>query len=104
MASINLMPGSNPLFGLNALGGALSRFRQRPASRIRGQCFTCRVDRSAATWSKQGAAATTDDVSYFVAGSALSEDGWRDFSPSRVRQLFGDVEWRRGVDDAGTRA
>jgi outer membrane receptor protein involved in Fe transport len=37
----------------------------------------------------------TDRVSYFVAGSALSEDGWRDFSPSRVRQLFADVEWRR---------
>src|SRR5690606_497401 len=33
-------------------------------------------------------------VSYFVAGSLLSEDGWRDFSPSRVRRLFGDVEWR----------
>jgi outer membrane receptor protein involved in Fe transport len=37
-----------------------------------------------------------DRLSYFVAGSALTDDGWRDFSPSRVRQLFGDVEWRTG--------
>jgi len=29
-----------------------------------------------------------------VTGRVLAEDGWRDFSPSRVRQVFGNVEWR----------
>jgi outer membrane receptor protein involved in Fe transport len=48
-----------------------------------------------------GSGGNNGRLSYFVAGSALAEDGWRDFSPSRVRQLFGDVEWRRGSTTLG---
>jgi iron complex outermembrane receptor protein len=94
IASINLMPGSNPLFGLNALGGAVSIQTKTGFSHpghavsVSGGSFGRRLVEAAS-------GGHTDRVSYFVAGSALSEDGWRDFSPSRVRQLFGDVEWRR---------
>ena len=94
IASINLMPGSNPLFGLNALGGAVSIQTKTGFSHpghavsVSGGSFgRRRVDAASG--------AHTDRVSYFVAGSALSEEGWRDFSPSRIGQLFGDVEWRR---------
>ena len=95
IASINLMPGSNPLFGLNALGGAVSVQTKTGFSHpghavsVSGGSFGRQIGR------RPQSGGHTDRVSYFVAGSALSEDGWRDFSPSRVRQLFGDVEWRR---------
>jgi outer membrane receptor protein involved in Fe transport len=95
VASINVMPGSNPLFGLNALGGAMS-VQTKSGFSHPGHEFTVssgsfrRHRLEAASGGNRGA------LGYFVAGSAISEDGWRDFSPSRVRQLFGDVEWRQG--------
>ena len=35
-------------------------------------------------------------MSYFVTGSYLEEDGWRDFSPTEATQLFGNLGWRVG--------
>jgi outer membrane receptor protein involved in Fe transport len=100
IASINLMPGSNPLFGLNALGGAVSLQTKTGFSHSRQD-----VAVSGGSFGRYlieaGSGGNNGRLSYFVAGSALAEDGWRDFSPSRVRQLFGDVEWRRGSTTLG---
>ena len=46
------------------------------------------------------------NLSYFLAANALTEDGWRDHSPTRLGQFFGNVEWREngsmlGVSVAG---
>ena len=93
IASLNLIPGSNPLFGLNALGGALS-IRTKdgfsaPGSRgsFRGGSFG-RYDVEAESGGQNGR------LGYYLAGSLNTEDGWRDHSPSTVRRLFGDVGWR----------
>ena len=93
IASLNLIPGSNPLFGLNALGGALS-IRTKdgfsaPGSRgsFRGGSFG-RYDAEAESGGQNGR------LGYYLAGSLNTEDGWRDHSPSTVRRLFGDVGWR----------
>ena len=93
IASLNLIPGSNPLFGLNALGGALSiRTKDgfsgagRRAS-LRGGSFG-RYDVEAESGGRNGR------FGYYLAGSLNTEDGWRDHSPSTVRRLFGDVGWR----------
>ncbi len=93
VAGITLMPGSNPLFGLNALGGAISLQTKTGfshpghAARVSSGSFG-RQTVEAESGGRRGG------LSYFVAGAAIAEDGWRDFSPSRVRQLFGDLEWR----------
>jgi iron complex outermembrane recepter protein len=93
IATVTLMSGSNPLFGLNALGGAVSVQTKTGFSHV-GHGFSA----SAGSFGRYLAEAETGGnngrLSYFVAGSALTEDGWREFSPSRVRQLFGDVGWR----------
>ncbi len=93
IASLNLIPGSNPLFGLNALGGALSiRTKDgfsgagRRAS-FRGGSFG-RYDVEAESGGRNGR------FGYYLAGSLNTEEGWRDHSPSTVRRLFGDVGWR----------
>jgi iron complex outermembrane recepter protein len=96
IASLNLIPGSNPLFGLNALGGALSiRTKDGFGSpgqqvSVRGGSFG-RYDVDAESGGRRGA------FGYYLAGSLTSEDGWRDQSPSTVRRLFGDAGWR-GAD------
>jgi outer membrane receptor protein involved in Fe transport len=93
IASVNVMPGSNPLFGLNALGGALSVQTKTGLSHP-GHEVTVSAGSFGRRWVEGTTGATHGNVSYFVAGTALAEDGWRDFSESRIRQLFGDVEWR----------
>jgi iron complex outermembrane recepter protein len=92
IASISLIPGSNPLFGLNALGGALSiRMKDGFSHPGRRASFTTgafgRHQAEAEVGGARGA------LSYFLAGSLVDEDGWRDHSPSTVRRLFGNVGW-----------
>ena len=94
VAGVNLMPGSNPLFGLNALGGAVS-VQTKTGFSHPGHAVNVSGGSFGRYLVEASSAGHTDRVSYFVAGSTLSEDGWRDFSPSRLRQLFGDIEWRR---------
>lgn len=95
VASINLMAGSNPLFGLNALGGAVSMQTKTGFSHP-GHDVTVSGGSFGRYRVEAGSGGNNGRLSYFVAGSVLAEDGWRDYSPSDVRQLFGDVEWRRG--------
>lgn len=94
IASINLMPGSNPLFGLNTLGGALSLRTKtgftHPGHELKvyGGSFTRRaVEFSSGNHNQR--------LSYFLSGNLFREDGWRDFSPSDVRQLFSNIGWKQ---------
>ncbi len=97
LASITLMPGSNPLFGLNTLGGAISLQTKNglthPGSEAELSAGSFkRVSTELSHGQRIGA-----DSHLFVAGSALREDGWRDASPSRVNQLFGKFGSRAGA-------
>jgi iron complex outermembrane receptor protein len=88
LGSITLLPGSNPLFGLNTLGGALSLQTKsgdtHPGTEAELQLGAFkRVSAEVAHGRALG-----EHGHLFLAASAFNEDGWRDFSPSRVRQLF----------------
>lgn len=93
--SINLIPGSNPLFGLNTLGGALSvqtkSGRTNPGGAV--EYYQGSWGRKAGS-AEYGGVSKDGSVDYFVSGNVFSEDGWRDFSPSDVGQLFGKVGWQ----------
>jgi outer membrane receptor protein involved in Fe transport len=93
IASVNLMPGSNPLFGLNALGGAIS-VQTKTGFSHPGHGVSLFGGSFGRVWADLQTAGHSDRLSYFVTGRVLAENGWRDFSPSRVRQVFGNVEWR----------
>ncbi|MBE0439674.1 MAG: TonB-dependent receptor [Gammaproteobacteria bacterium] len=93
IASMNLMPGSNPLFGLNTLGGALS-IQTKNGFNFQGhelEAYTGSFGRDSGTISSGGNNGT---LGYFVTGSVTKEDGWRDFSPSRVEQFFSNLSYR----------
>ena len=89
--SIALMPGSNPLFGLNTLGGALSVQTkdglQEPGSAV--QVSAGSNHRAAIEFETGGSRA--DGVNWYVTGNRFHERGWRAASPSDVGQLFGKV-------------
>ena len=93
LASIALMPGSNPLFGLNTLGGALSirtkDGRSDPGTRVQAT-YGSHV-RRAVEFEHGGSNAA--GLNWYVAGNLFGEDGWRDKSPSTVGQLFSNLGW-----------
>jgi len=93
IASINLMPGSNPLFGLNTLGGALS-IQSKNGFTHEGhsvQGYAGSHNRRAGEFESGGNDGT---LGYFVTGNWFKEDGWRDHSESEVRQAFANVSYR----------
>ncbi|HET9358329.1 MAG TPA: Plug domain-containing protein, partial [Vicinamibacterales bacterium] len=70
IASINLMPGSNPLFGLNALGGAVS-MQTKTGFSHRGHDVTASGGSFGRYLLEAGSGGNNGRLSYFVAGSVL---------------------------------
>ena len=93
IASMNLMPGSNPLFGLNALGGALS-IRTKDGFDFPGRRATATTGSFGRHQIQAGVGGHGQSLGYYVAGALVDETGWRDFSPSTTRRLFADLAWR----------
>ena len=91
IASITLMPGSNPLFGLNTLGGALAIQTKdgvkNPGTSVQLSGGSNR--RLALEFETGGSRA--DGLHWFVTGNRFHERGWRAASPSDVSQVFGKV-------------
>ena len=93
---LDLFPGSNPVFGLNTLGGAIS-LRTRSGFSSPGVELDAlagsfgRREVQASAGGSQGPLAAFGAVHYF------DEDGWRDNSPSRLVQGFGRLDYRLPV-------
>lgn len=85
--------GSNPLFGLNALGGALNAELKTGFSTSGGQAVL-----SGGSFGQAQAdldyGAKTGDVAVYAAASALRQDGWRDLQSSALQSLYTDLGWR----------
>ncbi len=81
---------NNPVYGLNALGGALSIQMKngftynRSEIEVRGGSFGRRAV-TAQSGAQQGNVAT------YIAADALNDNGWRDSSQSKLRRLFADI-------------
>ena len=93
ISEMALIPGSNPLFGLNTLGGALSietkDGHSAPGStlQISGGSFGRREGQFEHGWSN------AKGFDFYATGDLFREDGWRQFSPSEVRQAFIKGGW-----------
>ena len=99
IASLSLNPGSNPLFGLNTLGGALAvqtkDGRQHPGTSL--QVLAGAHRRGAVEFEHGGS--TADGRHWFVTGQQFDERGWRADSPSHASQLFAKLGQRSGDTD-----
>jgi outer membrane receptor protein involved in Fe transport len=93
IAGVNLMAGSNPLFGLNTLGGALSVKTKNGFTHPGAE-----IEVSGGSFGRYTAQASIggqkDNLGYFITGNYFDEDGWRDYSPSESKQLFGSLGWQ----------
>ncbi len=101
IGEITLMPGSNPLFGLNTLGGALAvetksgNTHPGTSLQLSGGSFGRKVAEF------EHGRANLRGLDWYLAGNLFFENGWRQYSPSNVRQLFGKLGWQRGRTKLG---
>ena len=93
IASLQLLPGSNPAFGLNTLGGALAVYT-KSGSQFPGAA----VEAYGGSFGRQGAqfelGGKRDDFDYFLTANAVADHGWAEHNPSRVHQFFGKLGWQ----------
>jgi outer membrane receptor protein involved in Fe transport len=95
---LQLIPGSNPLFGLNTLGGALAietkRGRNHPggSAELSGGSFGRR-----SLQVEQGGESGPWD--WFATANLARDSGWAEHNPSRVAQFYGKAGWRSGASE-----
>ena len=87
---VELLPGANPMFGLNTLGGAIALNTRSgfDAERLNATVEVGSFSRRSGELSAGGVFGSEDGLGWFVAGRSYEEDGWRDFSPSSLRQAL----------------
>lgn len=95
VGQMRVFPGSNPLFGLNTLGGALS-LRTRDGFTDAGWEITALGGTYGRKQLQGAVGGHTEKLGGFLAVNWLDEDGWRDNSPSKLAQGFGRVDYRSG--------
>lgn len=99
IASMALIPGSNPLFGLNTLGGALS-LRTKDGFDTQGVSVGLNYGSFDRRSVELEAGGHNDQGFYWYGtGNKLKEDGWRDYSPTDASQLFGKLGYRNETSD-----
>tara|TARA_E500000178_G_scaffold356496_1_gene434835 strand:- start:1031 stop:3316 length:2286 start_codon:yes stop_codon:yes gene_type:complete len=88
--NVSLIPGSNPMYGLNTLGGALSLTTKSglshpgKAARVSFGSFS----RKKLDVSVAGKFADGSDGDYFISASHFDESGWRDYSDGKISNIF----------------
>ena len=92
ISNMQMVAGSNPVYGLNTLGGAMSMQTKS------GQNFKKEVvDVSAGSWARNtsvvevGGVLADSNMDYYIGFEHFNENGWRKFSPSHVNQIFGKL-------------
>ena len=91
--------GSNPVFGLNALGGALS-VRMKDGFIYHGAEIDLLGGSFAHYQGNLQYGVQRDNVAAYVAVTGLHEGGWRDLQSSSLGNFYGDLGWRGNGGEA----
>ena len=91
IGNVTLIPGSNPIYGLNTLGGALA-FTTKSGLTTQGNELKLqagsfgrkRIDVSHGGKSEDG-------YHRFISATAFDEDGWRDYSSGNLGNVFAKI-------------
>ena len=98
ISTVDIIPGSNPLFGLNTLGGALSVRTKRGFDNPGLELSVS--GGSWGRWAVEGEyGGSRGPFDWFIGFNVLNENGWRDESASQLRQAFAKVGYRTKQSD-----
>jgi outer membrane cobalamin receptor len=92
IAEVDVIPGSNPIFGLNTIGGALAVHTK--TGREFGGTMLGAAGGSFGRWNVEAEhGGIRGPLDWYLAFNAMNEDGWRERSPSELRQLYANAGW-----------
>jgi iron complex outermembrane receptor protein len=84
---------SNPVYGLNALGGAVIVNMKNGFTTDGAD-----IEVSGGSWGQRGVMAeygtNSGPFGFYIAGRLMQEDGWRRLSPDTLEQLYADLSYR----------
>ncbi|MEO8306838.1 MAG: TonB-dependent receptor [Pseudomonadota bacterium] len=101
ISTMTLMPGSNPLFGLNTLGGALS-LKTKDGFDFPGYAVGLRYGSNARRQVEVEAGGHSDSgFNWYGTANKLQDDGWREDSATDAAQIFGKLGWRSDTTNVG---
>ncbi|KMZ12979.1 Outer membrane receptor protein, mostly Fe transport [Candidatus Burkholderia humilis] len=91
--TMQVIPGSNPTFGLNTLGGAIAVTTKNGRSNPGGS-----ADVSYGSFGRKSAqieqgGVLGDHLDYYFTANVTNDNGWADHNSSRLRQAFGKLRY-----------
>lgn len=94
ISDMTIMSG-NPVFGLNAIGGAIN-LNMRNGFNYQGVELDFSGGSHNRLWGKATGGMQSDSGVFagFVAVEGIEEDGWRDFSRSKIQRMYADVGFK----------
>jgi iron complex outermembrane recepter protein len=98
VSSVELSSGSNPLYGLNALGGALS-FQTKSGFSHQGQSFSLNGGSFGRIQTDYSGGWQKGNSAFFVNANHFQEQGWRKFSTSVSSQIFGKYSFLKNKNE-----
>ncbi len=93
IAGVDVFPGSNPIFGLNTLGGAFT-LKTKDGFNNEGVDAEILAGSYGRKQLQVEGGINNGTFALFGAGNFFLEDGWRQNSPSKVNQFFGKGSYR----------
>ena len=93
VAGMSLLGGSNPLYGLNTLGGSVV-LNMKTGFDHAGHAVALEGGSHGRFIGSVESGASNGPIAYYVNANRFREDGWRDLSPSTSEVLYGNVRWR----------
>lgn len=91
---ISLIGGSNPLFGLNTLGGAIT-LDMKTGFNAEGRTIEVYGGSHDRLSISAEAGGNSDDLGYYGSFSYFEESGWRALSDSNAMNIYAGLSWRR---------
>lgn len=91
--TIQLIPGSNPTYGLNTLGGALSITTKNGRTSPGGTAEVTLGSWGRKTAQIEQGGTIGQNLDYYLTGNVTNDNGWAEQNASRVRQIFGKIRY-----------
>lgn len=98
IAGVTLIPGSNPVYGFNTLGGALV-LQTKNGRDYPGTFFSSAAGSHGRFENTLESGGGHRQWDYFAMARAVDDDGWREHSDSALRQFFGKLGYRGANSD-----
>jgi outer membrane receptor protein involved in Fe transport len=95
IGGMQLVPGSNPMYGLNTLGGAIA-IQTKSGRQAQG----VGIETEYGSWNRKralveyGGVSKDGSMDFYIGHQTTKEDGWRQFSPSHLNQTFAKTGWQ----------